>query len=354
MHPGCWSRIHPPASPSPAQRDVGNLLGQWAHEDDELPKAPRDRGFWSDQKSSLQDKVILLPTLPSGRNQTVLFCQAPKTGSTAWLHVFGMAYCDHIGYNSHPVCRSTIGALRQSFEQNRTVERRTILETNPHCFKWSHGLAQQQVYDILQDPSTASVTIVRDPYARLLSAFLDKVPPAPHHLKHVPTMPATVDNFQRFVETYILSSSGQPVDPHFQLQTQLCKGNFVYHLKLEDMPFWYEPFIQLLGFEDAVASGWNVSTPYWRGSSSPCFYTVPGKSCDQMFAARDNIGDQLLSMQSGNANGKSSHSRNTSRMLRMYYANRSFTERVTSFLMPDLAQYGYTPWFGPPDKRIQG
>lgn len=60
--------------------------------------------------------------------------------------------------------------------------------------------------------------------------------------------------------------------------------SYDYVLKTEHMARWYEPFARLLGLEETVQAGWNVSTKWWRGAPpGGCFYAPPGRSCAGMF-----------------------------------------------------------------------
>ena len=62
-----------------------------------------------------------------------------------------------------------------------------------------------------------------------------------------------------------------------------------YYLKLEEMAGWYEPLVRVLEFDEATRSGWNESGPYWKGGRGECFYTPPGRSCDEMLRDRHPV-----------------------------------------------------------------
>ena len=136
--------------------------------------------------------------------------------------------------------------------------------------------------------------LVRNPYSRLLSGFLDKCLlqrwkiffHAEFDCPSEVTQHGAVTAFAHFVEVVARlelrrNGSQEPLDSHFSPQARHCdvESGYDYYLPVEQMPRWYGPFISVLGLEQVARSGWNITTKWWKGHKE-CFYSPPGRGCD--------------------------------------------------------------------------
>lgn len=162
------------------------------------------------------------------------------------------------------------------------------------------------------------ITIVRNPYARLLSAYLDKVVEhgrereSRHLFHHLhPDLGALngstlnfvqwarknpvagFDVFVRVLANYSdrLSAKGTapPLNAHFRQQTSCnagetschLSGGYAHVLRIEEEHKWFLPLIRSLSMEPAMTSGWKVTSSYYKPQrpQQDCFYAPDGCSC---------------------------------------------------------------------------
>jgi hypothetical protein len=111
---------------------------------------------------------------------------------------------------------------------------------------------------------------VRNPYSRLLSAFLDKGVNTPGEKSWQDKVKRlggpyydSPQEFHRFLRNIVdVWEEGEALDYHFKPQSRLCglpQGvRYDFYLKVEDMAVWFADLVSLLGLEDAVATGWGA------------------------------------------------------------------------------------------------
>jgi hypothetical protein len=133
--------------------------------------------------------------------------------------------------------------------------------------------------------------LVRNPYARLLSGFLDKAVDIfpkdggfANDMKSEYGAPysATPPEFKRFVGVLLRRrQEGKPINSHFSPQVEQCGVSdgmqYDMFLKVEDTATWYADFIALMDLQDTVRTGWGSdATPakMVRPAPSP---TVSGR-----------------------------------------------------------------------------
>lgn len=148
------------------------------------------------------------------------------------------------------------------------------------------NMEHAKLVELMANEKAWRVMFVRNPYARLLSGFLDKARPskdpgsASSFLATGMTPPENVhklkkktnnfmgapyeyspSGFHKFV-SWLVHHKRHVVDSHFVLQTDKCgiTSGFEYdlYLKVEDMVNWYEDMVLLLGLERHVEFGWNM------------------------------------------------------------------------------------------------
>eukprot|EP00873_Tetraselmis_striata_P026577 jgi/Tetstr1/446841/TSEL_034320.t1 len=209
------------------------------------------------------------------------------------------------------------------------------------------------------DPRKLRFMFVRNPYARLLSGFLDKGVNWVTRMKAEYRGPykATPAEFRRFVGV-LLARRGRSVsiDPHFELLTRGCgmPHGYAYHfyLKVDEMDVWYADFIALLGLGEAAAAGWAPETSSPGKQLPDCFLPLPGRTCAETTAAIAN--HDALVANASSASGAaapagaswmqvrtSDHSHGADRQMREYYADPRTRAMAQRFLARDIAAFGY-------------
>ena len=191
--------------------------------------------------------------------------------------------------------------------------------------------------------------LIRNPYSRLLSGFLDKclLQSEQRLFPNTFNCTATLDKlgpiaaFAEFVEIAMPDGSGPTsvkfLNPHFSPQVDHCsiRAGYDFYLPVEQMPSWYAPFVAVLGLEQVARSGWNVTTKWWSGADQECFYTLPGRRCDGSLT--DDGGEQQRPA--------SFHATSSNAQLGKYYTPR-LARLVTAQFSADLEQLRYPEWDG--------
>jgi hypothetical protein len=125
--------------------------------------------------------------------------------------------------------------------------------------------------------------MVRNPFARLVSGFRDKVVTNGSHMKGVPHMPDTPEAFEMFATTVF---RGQQRNNHFTRQADACGVShglrYEYYLRVEEINEWYAEFIQLFNLGTAVSTGWAKPPGRHEGATAhlrldvnrSCFYVL--------------------------------------------------------------------------------
>lgn len=164
-------------------------------------------------------------------------------------------------------------------------------------------------------PSAVRIMWARNPFARLLSAFLDKAA-RPERQPAYKRLVGTKDwawfetlmkeiegpyddtpaEFARFVRVLARNKrEGRFINNHFEPQVERCglpRGfQYDFVLRVEDTAVWYADVVRLLGLEDDIASGWGAATspnkdvvsllllaPY----SSSCYFCLLLLQCLQL------------------------------------------------------------------------
>ena len=109
------------------------------------------------------------------------------------------------------------------------------------------------------------------------------------------------------------------------------------------MEQWYEPFFTLLGMVSSLQTGWNVST--WQlYSHQPCFYTPPGRRCDQMFTGVPTTSTASASAQENKGNSGMYHTTDASSKVRYFFEGagkdcRTIAKRIFA---RDFSVFGYS------------
>ena len=312
-------------------------------------------------------------------NQKAFICVSEKVGSSAWKAL-----------------------LLKSFDENFFATFVNSTKIDPHAAQFRNNKTEKTtkaMYEAaLKDSSIPRIMLVRNPYSRILSGYLDKVDAANF----------TANPLQRrqFFKGFKSKSGGFPafakyvkevherdihpnntkrafLNDHYALQSDKCfipQGmRFDYYLKIEHISLWYPFLISLLGLQKAASSGWNFTTS-WRPaainnsnknasdlhrvlSPSPqsCFYTAPGQSCEDVANDFRRLGQadfcpENMKQQGKKRNGLSPLTveditdedtfigRSISSM--SFFYTESVAKDITDFARKDLAMFNYPVWNG--------
>lgn len=252
-----------------------------------------------------------------------------------------------------------------------------ILSETPHSQAYRGG-GVRDFRGTMNDYFMPRFLIVRNPYIRFLSAYLDKI----KDKKDKAFMPPGYkphQSFEIFVEKTLEYQKGfnasrwHDFNNHFTLMSKTCAidagMSYDYILPLEQMDHWYEPLIRTLGLVDQTRTGWNVTTPFYKGDPSvPCFYRIKGKTCEEMF--QDDKSSLLSSSSSNHHNdsesnlqhrqesattstkkflsgdGRTNHATNSAAQLSKYLNSPPLLAKLTEWMLPDLMQFRYPIWDG--------
>jgi hypothetical protein len=289
------------------------------------------------------------PFLFKSRNNThpkkAFICFYPKGGSTQLKFLFRYAMSVN----------------------NRTLQ--SFLNESPHSQLYVGG-GNNEFRAQLRSMTVPRFLIVRNPYIRFLSAYIEKIEHCKDHA-FAPPGYKIGEPFEKFIVETIKHQNGfnrkrwADFNNHFTLMSNLCGMNasmtYDYYLPLEQMDYWYEPLIRYLGIESYTKVGWNTSSEEYEGDPhSPCFYHTKGKTCEEMFVMgnnnsivisssthHDNNVNTLYTYNAMNiAKSHTKHITNSTSQLSKYYNDTHLLNELTEWMLPDLRQFNYPIWDG--------
>lgn len=233
-----------------------------------------------------------LPTpfeAPNG--QQAVFCLLEKAGSTRWKQLL----------------------LKAVDGSNQTVLRKPHLAQVHPSGKppWPPSKSEYPTLRALRNASVSRIVIVRSPYSRLLSAYLNKLAKGKwgsarlykkfwtHTSINASSLTASPSDFAAFVEdlhrlVQRFGWEGSVINKHFVPISRKCGIDvglqYDYALPVEWIESWYPALVNMLGLQDVVRTGWReLSAP--RGKTAPqpsaaprpdCFYTAKHQTCEEM------------------------------------------------------------------------
>jgi hypothetical protein len=243
------------------------------------------------------------------RNGSAAFiCMNQKVGSTTWKLALLRA-------SEYPAVKTKYFDLQQS----------------------PHGAPASQGCRNWTSAAIPRFVMVRNPYSRLLSAYLDKCIVQISRLCPIDPKVAQQDPIGAFATVVVKATqSKQGLNDHFSLLVRSRCGfqaGYDYYLPTEQMQYWYGPFVEALGIKSVMRWGWNLTTHWWRHSEE-CFYHPPGQDCDGMQSNAIDADPPATF----HATGSDAH-------LDSYYTP-DLALMVTNWARPDLLEFGYRPWGG--------
>ena len=153
-----------------------------------------------------------------------MLCLLPKVGSTTWKL-----------------------ALLSALHPRR---HKWLLERSPHQRRSVHELPS---FTSAKLRRAVRIVLVRNPYDRLLSAYLDKMV-LQRKARLAPGGFEPGGSFESFLGNLTRLDPGK-VDIHYRpmsLQCGMPALSYDYVLRVEEMAAWYEPFVRLLGLEQVA------------------------------------------------------------------------------------------------------
>lgn len=238
---------------------------------------------------------------------------------------------------------------------------------NPHWPPW-----RREVESVLRyTPSAIAaaggelirILIVRSPYERMLSAYMDKVVKVTHgHLQLAPRSMQRNGSFAEFVRlaiaertprSWLAAAHYGPLTKWWQETTITKKEetsctvkpnatpnhscwlgfpNTMRILKLDLIDTWYADLVHTLGWEDKVNDG------RWAGG---CFYRPQGTTCETALGAPSSPGNETCVR--GRHVGQTS-SKTCVSMAEHY--TPEIASAVTEYARDDLVRFGYPVWHG--------
>ena len=161
---------------------------------------------------------------------------------------------------------------------------------------WLRGVHRpSDMFQMMYQKSYLRIMMVRNPYTRLLSAFLDKgCTPINGYWARIQELigglyQPTPGDFQRFIIRLLYLKSRHPRDrhlgsePHFTPLTTHCgiDAGVQYDLilKVEEIDLWYPDIVHILGLQDDVGSGWDAIRHEGSQVRAPPLMAFFGKCC---------------------------------------------------------------------------
>lgn len=208
-----------------------------------------------------------VPFLFTNRNthQQAIFCIHPKAGSSLFKYLL------------------RYGMLKRRDDLTLTE----ILHQSAHSWQTGRTPEIQQAF---RKQTVPRIMIVRNPYIRLLSGYLEKII-VHKEFSYGPPDYRAGESYEIFMNKLIKQHENPDIidfNNHFKLMSKNCLLNdgmsYDYYLPLEQMDYWYESLIDSLDLQVFTEKGWNITTPEYHGvANQECFYTTFNKTCDMMF-----------------------------------------------------------------------
>ncbi|KAA8494812.1 Carbohydrate sulfotransferase 11 [Porphyridium purpureum] len=119
-------------------------------------------------------------------------------------------------------------------------------------------LKPRERQSIINDPSWFKVAVVRNPYTRVLSAYLEKILQGKFHFQNAKDVKSIDDwTFEKYVEALITYPN--VLNEHFREQATMCAFRYIEYdviAKIETLRHDLECIGNVSGFGHAVRSGW--------------------------------------------------------------------------------------------------
>ena len=293
------------AAPSPLEPDAAAALP--VQNDTAFPAGERRSFNWrEDDYMRLGDSSIFLrPVLPF------------KAGSTEWMRLL----------------------LRQQTDKLIPPQNNGGgLSYIPHVIYYRHEEVERLAAARPTELTAQTICLVRNPFSRLVSFYIDKVLRHPSHALITPGVKlhnATFDQFVHCAMKYA-ASKHHPMSrltlEHYapiSLEYPRCAKPGTRILKVEDLDQWYADTVHEFHLEPFVRSGWRRS-----GGGEPCFHVPRGLNCSTALART------VASRFDASSVRQRRHTTDADRMLCNYFKQKLEAE-VRAWMDRDLELFGY-------------
>eukprot|EP00873_Tetraselmis_striata_P043109 jgi/Tetstr1/463373/TSEL_008295.t1 len=285
--------------------------------------------------------------IPTPNHQDIVICIPQKLGSTRWMAMFRKPYAPETSMRTSRVHEATVPWA--ALEGYSTIE---------------------QLVAKMQDPATLRFMWVRNPYTRLVSAFLDKICGRPKRwlarikkLGGGKLLTCDAAGFLKLLQSLnSMADRGEHMKSLFALQKDRCGlpygMQYDYFLKVEHEAEWYPEFVSMTGLADVVRHGWAEGAS--KLGVPECFMELPGLTCQETdkYIRSLGAGPRLPPKQTGRnhvaAGGllnpmsaqsaevkKALHATGSAARMKELYATQEAVDLATRYLRPDLEAFGY-------------
>mmetsp|Transcript_7201 Transcript_7201/g.12132 ORF Transcript_7201/g.12132 Transcript_7201/m.12132 type:complete len:283 (+) Transcript_7201:182-1030(+) len=261
--------------------------------------------------------------VPSKR---AILCLSEKVGSTTWK--FALLRAQPAAWRYHD------------------------LDYSPHI-KPPSGTSADEFAAAVAKSAAPRFMLVRNPYSRFLSAYLDKVRLQNKTALWPRRFRDGLDHSFAALINATCAPGVKDVDRHFLPLSRSCLMSkpgaapshpYDFFLKVEQIERWYLPFVRAIGLESTVKHGWNAST-YWWHSQRDCFYAPAGVTCAVFHKLDSATAASAAPPAQGTSMPASFHATGADSQLNTYYTPK-LAEAVTRCAENDLAIFGYPRWNG--------
>jgi hypothetical protein len=309
---------------------------------------------------SNRDILDGFPFLFSNRRtgKKAILCLVEKVGSSQWKSLL-LKHLD-------PTCFEKI-----------------VYKDNPHiACPDLRDTSEEEFNSALKDDSIPRIMFVRDPYSRLLSAYLDLIKNHTYNTIYNYLPGSTYDKasgYGGFVEILLgqymksFKDAWKNINSHFLPQAHKCylsnnKFSYDYYLKVEHTDQWFVSLVHVLGLEEEVSTGWGFNNKWHPNSDRrTCFYHPSDRTCEEMeqvFNASITTNGDRSHIISISDDAPEGYRRNNYQLSNIYsdsgghnkgagtiaildqYYNRDIAFNVSLLVQADLELFHYPSWTG--------
>lgn len=244
-----------------------------------------------------------------------------------------------------------------------------VYKDNPHiACPDLKDTSEEEFNGALKDDSIPRIMFVRDPYSRLLSAYLDLIKNHTYNTIYNYLPGSTYDKasgYGGFVDILLgqymksFKDAWKNINSHFLPQAHKCylsnnKFSYDYYLKVEHTDQWFVSLVRVLGLEEEVSTGWGFINKWHPNSDRrTCFYHPSDRTCEEMerlfnATVTTTSGDRRNNYQLSNIysdSGGHNKGAGTIAILNQYY-NRDIAFNVSLLMQADLELFHYPSWTG--------
>lgn len=263
-------------------------------------------------------------------NNTVTVCLMPKNGSSRLKLFLAVA----------------TGFSIQAFEEWKASSLNVYDAILQHP---SQTRTPDEIQRQAMDPAVPRVVVVRNPYVRLLSGYLDKYLTGHVRFDFTPRKDLDFPEFvRRMHERWLRSGTVGTRNIHFLPQSEQCllRAGYRYDrvLKLEQMACWLRDFARMFGAEHVAASGWEEKSFHNSGGRA-CFFAPPNVSCADYWGGGAKV---VCGCDTAAHRAKDTeHVTNSAALLERYYTPAAALQASEVF-GSDLELLQYPAWDGSP------